>query len=127
MEAEPSTVLGCVRETTDLTLRVRPRHFHGASPTARLGRWLFRLLTSTRSAFRDCWMCRLNRTEPPYADPHVRWCGRGREVTLPPMPIRSGRSGFFSVTVLFEKCRQEIDKHFASHRTHRIHQVFTCG
>src|SRR5215475_1043751 len=83
MEAEPSTVLGCVRETTDLTLRLRPRQFHGASPTARLGRCLFRLLTSTRSAFRDCWMCRLNRTEPPYADPHVRWCGRGGEVTLP--------------------------------------------
>src|SRR5712692_12059964 len=25
--------------------------------------------------------------EPPDADPHVRWCGRGGEVTLPPMPI----------------------------------------
>src|SRR6185437_6492963 len=26
-------------------------------------------------------------TEPPYADPHVRWCGRGGRVTAPPMPI----------------------------------------
>ena len=22
-------------------------------------------------------------TEPPYADPHVRWCGRGEQVTAP--------------------------------------------
>jgi len=28
-------------------------------------------------------------TEPPYADPHVRWCGRGGELTLPPIPIPS--------------------------------------
>src|SRR5271157_3087072 len=26
-------------------------------------------------------------TEPPYADPHVRWCGRGERVTAPPIPI----------------------------------------
>jgi hypothetical protein len=25
--------------------------------------------------------------EPPYADPHVRWCGRGEWATTPPMPI----------------------------------------
>jgi len=25
--------------------------------------------------------------EPPYADPHVRWCGRGEQVTAPPIPI----------------------------------------
>jgi hypothetical protein len=25
--------------------------------------------------------------EPPYADPHVRWCGRGGAVRLPPIPI----------------------------------------
>src|SRR6266404_4890221 len=25
--------------------------------------------------------------EPPDADPHVRWCGRGARVTAPPMPI----------------------------------------
>src|SRR5580700_11710933 len=25
--------------------------------------------------------------EPPYADPHVRWCGRGGGATRPPMPI----------------------------------------
>ena len=28
-------------------------------------------------------------TEPPYADPHVRWCGRGGAVRLPPIPIWS--------------------------------------
>ena len=26
-------------------------------------------------------------TEPPYADPHVRWCGRGEQATAPPIPI----------------------------------------
>jgi hypothetical protein len=26
--------------------------------------------------------------EPPDADPHVRWCGRGEAVRLPPIPIR---------------------------------------
>ena len=25
--------------------------------------------------------------EPPYADPHVRWCGRGERETAPPIPI----------------------------------------
>src|SRR5260221_1572910 len=30
---------------------------------------------------------RAQLTEPPYADPHVRWCGRGERVTAPPMPI----------------------------------------
>src|SRR5215469_2842984 len=25
--------------------------------------------------------------EPPYADPHVRWCGRGGRVIVPPIPI----------------------------------------
>src|SRR5512142_2355643 len=49
---------------------------------------LFLSLTSTRSVFRDCWtLLQLNRTEPPYADPHVRWCGRGEWATTPPMPI----------------------------------------
>src|SRR5580700_1337538 len=28
--------------------------------------------------------------EPPYADPHVRWCGRGGGATRPPMPIAGG-------------------------------------
>src|SRR2546422_10995161 len=27
--------------------------------------------------------------EPPYADPHVRWCGRGGQATVPPIPIAS--------------------------------------
>jgi len=25
--------------------------------------------------------------EPPYADPHVRWCGRGGRVIVPPIPM----------------------------------------
>ena len=29
----------------------------------------------------------LDSSEPPYADPHVRWCGRGERATAPPMPI----------------------------------------
>src|SRR5947209_2449328 len=28
-------------------------------------------------------------TEPPYADPHVRRCGRGGAARLPPIPIRT--------------------------------------
>ena len=28
--------------------------------------------------------------KPPDADPHVRWCGRGAEVPLPPPPIPIG-------------------------------------
>jgi hypothetical protein len=27
--------------------------------------------------------------EPPYADPHVRWCGRGGRAIVPPIPIPS--------------------------------------
>src|SRR5712664_3049010 len=30
---------------------------------------------------------RAQLAEPPYADPHVRWCGRGEWATTPPMPI----------------------------------------
>ncbi len=31
-------------------------------------------------------------TEPPYADPHLRWCGRGGLVPVPPMPIWGTRT-----------------------------------
>ena len=31
--------------------------------------------------------------EPPYADPHVRWCGRGGAARLPPIPIGRSRLG----------------------------------
>ena len=37
--------------------------------------------------------------EPPDADPHVRWCGRGARVTAPPMPIFGGRRAMDSVDV----------------------------
>jgi hypothetical protein len=32
-------------------------------------------------------------SEPPDADPHVGWCGRGERVTAPPMPILGGIPG----------------------------------
>src|SRR5947208_8977291 len=31
--------------------------------------------------------CKPNRLEPPCTDPYARWCGRGRRVTVAPMPI----------------------------------------
>src|SRR5215831_14925450 len=34
----------------------------------------------------------LNLTEPPGADPHAGWCGRGEWASTPPMPLRSGKS-----------------------------------
>jgi RNA-directed DNA polymerase len=36
----------------------------------------------------------LNLTEPPDADPHVRWCGRGGEATLPPIPMCAAHSSY---------------------------------
>jgi hypothetical protein len=30
-----------------------------------------------------------NQLEPPCTDPYARWCGRGRRVTVAPMPIWS--------------------------------------
>ena len=30
---------------------------------------------------------RAQLAEPPYADPHVRWCGRGGRATIPPMQV----------------------------------------
>src|SRR5215471_13620391 len=45
---------------------------------------------SNRSAFRRCSRkCRRNHLEPPCTDPYARWCGRGRRVTVAPMPIKS--------------------------------------
>jgi len=49
----------------------------------------FELRTSNRSDCRHCSRkCRRNHLEPPYTDPYVRWCGRGRRVTAAPMPIK---------------------------------------
>ena len=31
--------------------------------------------------------CRHHTVEPPDADPHVRWCGRGVAARLPPIPM----------------------------------------
>jgi hypothetical protein len=39
-------------------------------------------------------------TEPPYADPHVRWCGRGGAARLPPIPIMCACGCFLVVAVL---------------------------
>jgi hypothetical protein len=32
-------------------------------------------------------LTRAQLAEPPYADPHVRWCGREERATVPPIPI----------------------------------------
>ena len=36
--------------------------------------------------------------EPPDADPHVRWCGRGEQATAPPIPI--GAQPWLSIHIL---------------------------
>src|SRR5437660_5436919 len=35
--------------------------------------------------------------EPPCADPHARWCGRGRAARLPPIPIGEDASAPFAL------------------------------
>src|SRR6266852_1181875 len=40
-----------------------------------------------RTTTRTLRPARAQLAEPPYADPHVRWCGRGGRATFPPMPI----------------------------------------
>ena len=67
------------RATAD---RQQPGHEH---------RFSYRLLRLAWSSAPVCWNV-AQSTEPPYADPHVRWCGRRGEErrgeeTLPPMPI----------------------------------------
>jgi len=49
-------------------------------------------------------------TEPPYADPHVRWCGRGGRVTAPPMPIVSIDSAAL-VRVFVELNKEGAEEH----------------
>jgi len=108
-------LLDCANGTSELTLRHRPPVVPmdlGAWRTVQPCPSHCRLLTSTRSAFRACWrLLQLNRTEPPYADPHVRWCGRGEWVTTPPMPIDMDvmdpdrkRCRLFSVPRSFNNC-----------------------
>src|SRR5450755_2622969 len=41
--------------------------------------------------------------EPPDADPHVRWCGRGGAARLPPIPIKA-RNGELSITCRNRHC-----------------------
>src|SRR5467141_3956430 len=40
-----------------------------------------------RTTTRNLRPTRAQLAEPPYADPLVRWCGRGEQVTAPPIPI----------------------------------------
>src|SRR5713226_988064 len=54
--------------------------------TCRVAKPLWRTTTRTSRPVRA------QLTEPPYADPHVRWCGRGGRATVPPMPIFMNRS-----------------------------------
>src|ERR1700733_2170673 len=55
-------------------------------------------LARSHHRFAECLLCQarasthggavlVQSAEPPYADPHVRWCGRGGGATRPPMPI----------------------------------------
>src|SRR6202048_1431265 len=44
---------------------------------------LLRLARTSRA--HDSWL--VQPTEPPDADPHVRWCGRGGRVTVSPIPM----------------------------------------
>src|SRR5712691_10807786 len=53
--------------------------------TCRVAKPLWRTTTRTSRPVRA------QLTEPPYADPHVRWCGRGGRATVPPMPIEKIR------------------------------------
>src|SRR6202041_4068853 len=46
------------------------------------------LLCSARASTHGCAVL-VQSAEPPYADPHVRWCGRGGGATRPPMPIQT--------------------------------------
>src|SRR5258705_13684327 len=45
-----------------------------------------RLLRLARSSRAHCYGL-AQPTEPPDADPHIRWCGRGEWGTHPPIPI----------------------------------------
>jgi len=49
--------------------------------TCRAAKPLWRTTTRTSRPVRA------QLTEPPYADPHVRWCGRGERATAPAMAI----------------------------------------
>src|ERR1700683_3761959 len=47
--------------------------------------------------------------EPPDADPHVRWCGRGGAARLPPIPIsRQPLPIRFDKTLPRRICRQQL-------------------
>jgi hypothetical protein len=55
-------------------------------------------LARSHHCFAECLLCQARASihgravlaqpaEPPYADPHVRWCGRGGQATVLPIPI----------------------------------------
>ena len=50
---------------------------------------------------------RAQLAEPPYADPLVRWCGRGEQVTAPPIPIKVC---FTSICVVLSRLSREPRK-----------------
>src|SRR5258708_4502735 len=53
-------------------------------------------------------------SEPPYADPHLRWCGRGGRVAVPPMPIglrRKARYGLKSKTWRLQRSVAASESH----------------
>src|SRR5271169_1587470 len=46
--------------------------------------------------------------EPPYADPHVRWCGRGGRATVPPIPISTAKSSAPSTRLALSPLRSPV-------------------
>ena len=57
--------------------------------------------------------------EPPYADPHVRWCGRGGRATVSPIPISGALSMFdnWEVKVLYaSRWRRRVSETQRCHR-----------
>jgi hypothetical protein len=62
-------------------------------------------------------------TEPPDADPHVRWCGRGGAVRFPPIPI--AKVGRFSLRVL--ENNQKLTEIRSAERTELVEYLVGLG
>ncbi len=87
--------------TFSVTASLGPRPTNGASPARGHGDWRALLRSSalcpTPIGLSQAWLVSASLTvasgmsgEPPDADPHVRWCGRGRLNTCP-YPIYEAR------------------------------------
>jgi hypothetical protein len=91
---------GAIRGAEEAGCEPRTGHLYGGqlsrpvevseSPGARQGA-AHGLLRLARNSEIDCQPL-AQSAEPPYADPHVRWCGRGGAARLPPVPIADFRT-----------------------------------